>query len=356
MLVFYPFAFSPVCNDQLTLYEEVLAELDASAARRCYAISTDARWSQAAFKEKLGSSVPQLSDFEPKGATARAFGVLNDGGFTQRALVIVEPRRRRPLELPGAEPGRAARREPDLRRARRVAAHAATSRERIDAAQRCRPRSGLRRGRRCHRASEADRRSRRGVARSHVANRAVVAARLAASLATGEPTCAAQPPPPVGDADHVRGERRTRPLVVIYGDFTCPRCAARARAAARRPAAGRLPPLRDRGASIRARCRWRARRRPPARRGASGSSTTALFADPGADRRPAPVARTRGALGLDLDRFERDRRCDEVAALVRRADARRHARRRRGHAHAVSRTASCCPGAPTPELIARLTG
>ena len=41
-----------------------------------YAISTDARWSQAAFREKLGSSVQQLSDFEPKGATARAFGVL----------------------------------------------------------------------------------------------------------------------------------------------------------------------------------------------------------------------------------------------------------------------------------------
>ena len=54
-------------------------------------ISTDARWSQAAFKEKLGSSIRQLSDFEPKGATARAFGVLHEGGFTQRALVIVDP-------------------------------------------------------------------------------------------------------------------------------------------------------------------------------------------------------------------------------------------------------------------------
>ncbi|HEY5390407.1 MAG TPA: redoxin domain-containing protein [Solirubrobacteraceae bacterium] len=90
VLVFYPFAFSPVCNDQLTLYEEVLDEFTKRGAT-LYAISTDARWSQAAFKEKLGSSVRQLSDFEPKGATAKAFGVLHEGGFTQRALVITGP-------------------------------------------------------------------------------------------------------------------------------------------------------------------------------------------------------------------------------------------------------------------------
>jgi peroxiredoxin len=90
VLVFYPFAFSPVCSDQLTLYEEVLDEFSQRGAT-LYAISTDARWSQAAFKEKLGSSIRQLSDFEPKGATALAFGVLHDRGFTQRALVIVDP-------------------------------------------------------------------------------------------------------------------------------------------------------------------------------------------------------------------------------------------------------------------------
>ena len=109
VLVFYPFAFSPVYNDQLTLYEEVLGELTERGAT-LYAISTDARWAQAAFKEKLGSSVVQLSDFEPKGETARAFGVLHDGGFTQRALVIVNPdgvvrwsyQAPSPGELPGA--------------------------------------------------------------------------------------------------------------------------------------------------------------------------------------------------------------------------------------------------------------
>ena len=109
VLIFYPFAFSPVCNDQLTLYEEVLDEFTARGAT-LYAISTDARWSQAAFKEKLDSSIVQLSDFEPKGETARAFGVLHDGGFTQRALVIVDPdgvvkwsyQAPSPGELPGA--------------------------------------------------------------------------------------------------------------------------------------------------------------------------------------------------------------------------------------------------------------
>ena len=109
VLVFYPFAFSPVCNDQLTLYEEVIDEFTQRGAT-LYAISTDARWSQTAFKEKLGSSVQQLSDFEPKGATAKALGVLHEGGFTQRALVIVGPdglvkwsyQTSSPGELPGA--------------------------------------------------------------------------------------------------------------------------------------------------------------------------------------------------------------------------------------------------------------
>jgi peroxiredoxin len=109
VLVFYPFAFSPVCDDQLTLYEEILDELTQRGAT-LYAISTDARWSQAAFKEKLGSTIQQLSDFEPKGAAANTLGVLHPGGFTQRALVIVGPdgvvkwsyEAPSPGELPGA--------------------------------------------------------------------------------------------------------------------------------------------------------------------------------------------------------------------------------------------------------------
>ena len=90
VLVFYPFAFSPVCTDQLSLYNEVRADL-AERGALLYGVSCDAVWSQQAFKEKLGVEIEQLSDFEPKGATCRAFGVLHPGGFPQRALVLIGP-------------------------------------------------------------------------------------------------------------------------------------------------------------------------------------------------------------------------------------------------------------------------
>jgi peroxiredoxin (alkyl hydroperoxide reductase subunit C) len=109
VLVFYPFAFSPVCSDQLNLYDEVLSDLHEKGATM-YGVSCDATYSQTAFQERLGVSVEQLSDFEPKGATCRAFGVLHEGGFPQRALIIVGPdgivkwsyRAPSPGDLPGA--------------------------------------------------------------------------------------------------------------------------------------------------------------------------------------------------------------------------------------------------------------
>ena len=91
VLVFYPFAFSPVCTDQLQLYEEALEDFAAQGAT-LYGVSTDPTWSQKAFKEKLGVTIEQLSDFEPKGEAARAFGAyFEPGGMTNRALVIVGP-------------------------------------------------------------------------------------------------------------------------------------------------------------------------------------------------------------------------------------------------------------------------
>lgn len=90
VLVFYPFAFSPVCTDQLQLYEAALPEVSEQGAV-VYGVSCDSSWSQKAFREKLGVSIAQLSDFEPKGAACQAFGVLHEGGFPQRALVIVGP-------------------------------------------------------------------------------------------------------------------------------------------------------------------------------------------------------------------------------------------------------------------------
>jgi peroxiredoxin (alkyl hydroperoxide reductase subunit C) len=89
VLVFYPFAFSPVCTEQLQLYEGLLPGL-AERGVTLYGVSCDATWSQTAFREKLGVTSEQLSDFEPKGAACAAFGVLHEGGFAQRALVMID--------------------------------------------------------------------------------------------------------------------------------------------------------------------------------------------------------------------------------------------------------------------------
>jgi peroxiredoxin len=110
ILVFYPFAFSPVCTEQLGVYQQALDELTANG-ETIYGVSCDSSYAQKAFREKLGVSIPQLSDFEPKGAACTAFGVLHEGGFAQRALVIIGPdgvvrwsyQAPSPAELPGVE-------------------------------------------------------------------------------------------------------------------------------------------------------------------------------------------------------------------------------------------------------------
>jgi peroxiredoxin len=109
VLVFYPFAFSPVCTDQLALYDDLRGEFAARGAT-LYGVSCDATYSQEAFRKHLGIDMEQLSDFEPKGAACRAFDVLHPGGFPHRALVVVDPdgivrwsyQAERPGELPGA--------------------------------------------------------------------------------------------------------------------------------------------------------------------------------------------------------------------------------------------------------------
>jgi mycoredoxin-dependent peroxiredoxin len=108
VLVFYPFAFSPVCTDQLSVYNDLLEDFSARGAT-LYAVSCDASPSQSAFKQQLGIEIEQLSDFEPKGETCRAFGVYHEGGFAQRALVVVDPdgtvRWSHQAENPGVLPG-----------------------------------------------------------------------------------------------------------------------------------------------------------------------------------------------------------------------------------------------------------
>jgi peroxiredoxin len=108
VLVFYPFAFSPVCTDQLSVYNDLLEDFSARGAT-LYGVSCDATYSQAAFKASLGIDIAQLSDFEPKGEACRAFGAYHPGGFPQRALVIVDPegtvRWSYEAESPGDLPG-----------------------------------------------------------------------------------------------------------------------------------------------------------------------------------------------------------------------------------------------------------
>ena len=91
VLVFYPFAFSPVCTDQFQVYEELAGELQEQNAVM-YGVSTDPSFSQVAFREKLGVTIEQLSDFEPKGEASKALGAyFEPGGMTNRALVVVDP-------------------------------------------------------------------------------------------------------------------------------------------------------------------------------------------------------------------------------------------------------------------------
>jgi peroxiredoxin len=91
VLVFYPFAFSKVCTNQLQVYDEVREELAAQGAV-LYGVSCDHSYSQSAFRERLGVQIEQLSDFEPKGEASRAFGAwFAPAGCSARALVIVGP-------------------------------------------------------------------------------------------------------------------------------------------------------------------------------------------------------------------------------------------------------------------------
>lgn len=90
LLVFYPMDFSPVCSDQLSLYQEVKPEIEAKGVTML-GVSVDHSYAHKAFQEKLGVDTPLLADFEPKGAVASAYGSYLDGlGFANRTLVLVD--------------------------------------------------------------------------------------------------------------------------------------------------------------------------------------------------------------------------------------------------------------------------
>jgi peroxiredoxin len=90
VLVFYPADFSPVCGDQLVLYNEVLPLFEEYNAR-VLAVSVDGMWCHKAFAEARNLRFPLLSDFEPKGAVARDYGVYDaENGHSQRALFVID--------------------------------------------------------------------------------------------------------------------------------------------------------------------------------------------------------------------------------------------------------------------------
>jgi peroxiredoxin (alkyl hydroperoxide reductase subunit C) len=90
LLVFYPMDFSPVCSDQLSIYQEVKPELTGKGVE-LVGISVDHAYAHKAFQEKLGIDTTLLADFEPKGEVARAYGSYLDGpGIANRTLVLVD--------------------------------------------------------------------------------------------------------------------------------------------------------------------------------------------------------------------------------------------------------------------------
>src|SRR5947207_11508981 len=91
VLVFYPLDFSPVCTDQLNVYQEVLGELEAAGAK-LVGISVDSAYCHKAFQQHLGTTIPLLSDFEPKGEVARKYDAyVEKRGLNHRALVMIGP-------------------------------------------------------------------------------------------------------------------------------------------------------------------------------------------------------------------------------------------------------------------------
>jgi peroxiredoxin len=90
ILAFYPADWSPVCGDQMALYNEVLPEFQKYGAE-VLGISVDGVWCHEAFARELKLHFPLIADFEPKGAVARLYGAYREGdGVCERALFVID--------------------------------------------------------------------------------------------------------------------------------------------------------------------------------------------------------------------------------------------------------------------------
>jgi peroxiredoxin len=90
ILAFYPADWSPVCGDQMALYNEILSEFHRYHAE-LLGISVDGIWCHLAFAKTRGLRFPLLSDFEPKGAVASSYGAYRaQDGTSERALFVID--------------------------------------------------------------------------------------------------------------------------------------------------------------------------------------------------------------------------------------------------------------------------
>jgi peroxiredoxin len=90
ILAFYPADWSPVCGDQMALYNEILPEFQKFGAK-LFGVSVDGAWCHSAFAENRHLHFPLLADFEPKGAVARQYGVYRAAdGICERALFVID--------------------------------------------------------------------------------------------------------------------------------------------------------------------------------------------------------------------------------------------------------------------------
>ena len=89
ILAFYPADWSPVCGDQMALYNEILPEFRKHHAE-LLGISVDGVWCHSAFSKDRKLHFPLLADFEPKGAVSNLYGAYRSEGFSERALFVID--------------------------------------------------------------------------------------------------------------------------------------------------------------------------------------------------------------------------------------------------------------------------
>jgi len=109
VLAFYPLDFSPVCTEQLSLYQEVLDQIESQGAS-LVGVSVDSSYCHHAFRKQLNLAIPLLADFNPKGEVSRAYGAwIEEVDHGNRSLVLIDGGQVKwsyaaptPLEIPGA--------------------------------------------------------------------------------------------------------------------------------------------------------------------------------------------------------------------------------------------------------------